>query len=542
MRGFRRTLFLSHLCLVAFTVLLMLVVFRNLAVSHFKEQLRNRLITHAAHARDTMAPKITDDGFDLILLPADVSSLQKELRQYARDNQIRVVIVSSDLHILTDSGWGRGTDNDAYPALQNQSDYEKLALSERTELRAALLGETISVVHGSLRDDSSDMTLAMPIRSTRGDGEVIGCVLATAPIRLLTPTVQKILRSFLLFIIGIVGIVMLLSIGVAQRLAMPVRRLEEATRRLAGGDLSTRAPLQKRFLGRGDELDKLTQEFNAMAERIESTDRERRAFLADVSHELRTPLTAIKGSAETLRDGAWRNERMAPRFAATIVTQSDRLIRLVGDLLQLARLESAVEQKLNAQKTSANKPSETLLGDISSTRSKSQSSDSPTISTADSAPMVSHDERVNARELCERAASAVQPLFEDRGVNLRLSCDDFGLRGHEDWLEQLLINLLANAARYSEEGTTTTLRASQSIEYSIFAVADQGRGIAPEHLPHLGERFYRVEEGRQRSADESSGSGLGLAICRRIALAHGGTLAIESALGEGTTVTVKLPV
>ena len=127
-------------------------------------------------------------------------------------------------------------------------------------------------------------------------------------------------------------------------------------------------------------------------------------------------------------------------------------------------------------------------------------------------------------------------------MNLRLQCDDFGLRGHEDWLEQLLINLLANAARYSDEGTTTTLRATQNIEYSMFAVADQGRGIAPEHLPHLGERFYRVEEGRQRNAQESGGSGLGLAICRRIALAHGGTLTIDSELGQGTTVTVKLPV
>lgn len=528
MRGFRRTLFLSHLGMVALTVLLLLVVFRNFAVSYFAGQLRQRLVMNAAHARDTIAPKIIDDGSDLYLKRDDFKVWQQELRQYARDNQIRIVVITRDLQVLTDSGWDeeKNRASSTRPALP---DIEDLELSERVELRAALQGETISVVHGSWRNDSSNMTLAMPIRSIRGDGEVIASVLATAPIRLLTPAVWKIVRNFLLFIVGIVGLVMLLSIGVAQRLAMPVRRLEEATRRLAGGDLRARAPLQKRFLGRGDELDKLTTEFNAMAERIESTDRERRAFLADVSHELRTPLTAIKGSAETLRDGAWQNERMAPRFADTIVTQSDRLIRLVGDLLQLARLEAAVEQRLNEQKSEVQTNGKNAAQNDADTTSSTRALDASTT-------------LLNARALCERASGAVQPLFADKGVNLRLNCDDFGLRGHEDWLEQLIINLLANAARYSDEGTTTTLSATQNNEYSIFAVTDQGRGIAPEHLPHLGERFYRVEEGRQRNAQESGGSGLGLAICRRIALAHGGTLEIESTLGKGTTVTVKLPV
>lgn len=557
MRGFRRTLFLSHLGLVALTVLLMLVVFRNLAVSYFADQLRQRLLTHAAFARNTVAPKITDDGFSLVLKNEDLRTLQQELRSYARENQIRVVVIGGDFQTLSDSGWGK----DQYappspfgaPSSTRSLDetYDNLPWSERPEVRAALQGETSDTKRGSWRDVDFDMSVATPIRSTRGDGAVIACVLASAPIRLLSPTAWKIVRNFLLFIVGIVGIVIMLSIGVAQRLALPVRRLEDATRRLAAGDLKARAPLQKRFLGRGDELDKLTNEFNAMAEKIESTDRERRAFLADVSHELRTPLTAIKGSAETLRDGAWRNEKMAPRFAQTIVTQSDRLIRLVGDLLQLARIEAAVEQKINAQKAAETQSEDSAKVGIEPNASGANASDSrdengapisPASSTRLSNRRTARAELLHASSLCERAASAVQPLFHERGVNLRLECDDFNLRGHEDWLEQLLINLLANAARYSEESTTTVLSAKQTIEYSIFAVRDQGRGIAPEHLPHLGERFYRVEEGRERTQNESGGSGLGLAICRRIALAHGGTLEIDSALGEGTTVTVKLPV
>ena len=358
MRGFRRTLFLSHLGLVILTVLLMLVVFRNFAPTYFSGLMRERLMSHAAHARNTIGQKITDDGFDLYLTKPALAKIQRDLRQYANDNQIRILVASRDLRVLSDSGWDDSapTSESANRTSSTRSSVyvpsnDDLPLNERIEVRAALQGETYSFSRGSWRDNTLNMTLAMPIRTTRGDGEVIACVLVSAPIRLLTPDIRKFVRNFLLFIVGTVIIVTLLSIGVAQRLAMPVRRLEEATRRLAAGDLRARAPLQKRFLGKGDELDRLTQEFNAMAERIESTDRERRAFLADVSHELRTPLTAIKGSAETLRDGAWQNERMAPRFADTIVTQSDRLIRLVGDLLQLARLEAAVEQRLNEQKT-----------------------------------------------------------------------------------------------------------------------------------------------------------------------------------------------
>ena len=114
------------------------------------------------------------------------------------------------------------------------------------------------------------------------------------------------------------------------------------------------------------------------------------------------------------------------------------------------------------------------------------------------------------------------------------------MRGDEDLVEQLLINLLGNAARYSPKDSTTTLSATEDAGEIVLQVRDEGRGIAPEHLPKLGQRFYRVEEGRERNSSET-GSGLGLAICRRIALAHGGTLEIESELGKGTTVTVRLP-
>lgn len=526
MRGFRRTLFFSHLGLVVLTILLLLVTFRGLATRYFAEQLRDRLLSNAAWASRTIKPKITDDGFDIYLTQTDLRALQKTLRSYARENHIRLVVVSRDLQVLSDSGsprrkWNSSATDNAVSSTQStdatssdsttpdnatisdgEIDDPEVAWSARAEVVAAMQGETISVVKGSWRDTSSSMTLAMPIR-LHANGEVVGCVIASSSILVLTPILLGLARSFFLFVAAILLLVAALSFALAQRLASPVRRLETATRRLADGDLSSRVLMHRRFLGRGDELDRLTHEFNAMAEKLELVDLERRAFLADVSHELRTPLTAIKGSAETLRDGAWKSEKMAPRFAETIVTQSDRLIRLVGDLLKLAKLEAATTQN-----------------DDKSAR----------LST-----------RSPAHELCERAISAVRPLFEQRQIALELQCDnDILVRGDADLLEQLLINLLANAAHYSPTGSTTTLLAREENGNFVCEVRDEGRGIAAEHLPKLGQRFYRVEEGRQRDSSDV-GSGLGLAICRRIALAHGGTLGIESEIGVGTIVTVSLP-
>lgn len=504
MRGFRRTLFFSHLGLVALTVLLLLSMFRQLAVPYVSEQLRNRLLHNAAAASRLMQSRINDDGFYVNMTPGDLREVQDRLRQQAQANGIRLVIISRDLRVLADTSGAQSstrTGGETGNTATGDVNDSNISWSTRAEVKVAMQGETNWTVKGSWRDTSSSMTLAMPMR-LRGNGEIVGCVVTSSPIFVLTPTVFGLARTFFLFVAAIVALVVILSFALAQRLALPVRRLETATRRLAEGDLSSRVLMHRRFLGRGDELDKLTREFNAMAEKIEAIDLERRAFLADVSHELRTPLTAIKGSAETLRDGAWKSETMAPRFAETIVTQSDRLIRLVGDLLKLAKLEAATAQNENTQSR---------------------------LST-----------RTPATALCERAISAVRPLFDHRNVQLKLECDAETVRGDEDLLEQLLINLLANAARYSPQGSTTTLSAHEESSEIVLQVRDEGCGIAPEHLPKLGQRFYRVEEGRERNSSDT-GSGLGLAICRRIALAHGGTLDIESEVEKGTVVTVRLP-
>ena len=489
MHGFRRTLFLSHLGLVALALLLLAVSLRGLATRFFAEQLRDRLISRAAAVRNRVAPHLDGEGWNSDFADKTRKQLERDLRRTALGEGLRIRVVNREARAVFDTYAAPG--ESVSPRNEIVSPELGWSFGDRPEVIAALQGETNSRVRGTLRDGSSAMFLAMPIRR---EGEILGCVYATSPVLALTPQIVGYARTLAFVTLAVFALAALLSVALAQRLALPARRIEETSRRLAAGDLAARVAMHRRFLGRGDEMDALMIAINDMAVKLEETDATRRAFLADVSHELRTPLAAIKGSAETLRDGAWKNPDFAPKFSSTIVAQSDRLIRLVNDLLRLARLENSPEE--NAFQT------------------------------------------LPAREVLDRAANAVAPLFQEGKVILQVECDAEEIGGDADLLEQLLINLLANAARHSPPGSTTTLWARRTESATELGVRDEGKGIAPEHLPKLGERFYRVEGGRDR---ESGGSGLGLAICRRIALAHNGALNIESEIGKGTSVVVSIP-
>jgi two-component system phosphate regulon sensor histidine kinase PhoR len=217
-------------------------------------------------------------------------------------------------------------------------------------------------------------------------------------------------------------------------------------------------------------------------------------FIANVSHELRTPLTAIKGYTETIESEASAEQR---RYLAIVTRHTDRLIALVNDLLTITRLESGAP-KLELE------------------------------------PVDIAEAVQDAAKLLERAAQA-------KGLRIDiLSAPDAPLvRGDAFLLEQLVINLLDNAVKYTESGQVT-VRVSPEPDPKLvkLEVSDTGPGIAAEHLPRIFERFYVVDKNRSR---ELGGTGLGLAIVKHICLAHGGSVSVRSTVGQGTTFTVTLP-
>ena len=230
---------------------------------------------------------------------------------------------------------------------------------------------------------------------------------------------------------------------------------------------------------------------------LRAAERMRTDFVANASHELRTPLATIIGYAETLIDEGPVDRKMRNQFGATIQSEARRMLRIVEDLMSLSRIEA------DRYRT----PEEEIdLGEVARIA-------------------VEH-----AATLAERRGCKVDCSI---GPNLPLIMGDFGQ------LLQLADNLIGNAIRYgcSEKKCAAMVSVRAEEQQVILTVSDQGEGIAPEHLPRLTERFYRVDSARSR---ESGGTGLGLAIVKHIVERHRGTLEIQSEPGKGTQVTVSL--
>jgi two-component system phosphate regulon sensor histidine kinase PhoR len=223
----------------------------------------------------------------------------------------------------------------------------------------------------------------------------------------------------------------------------------------------------------------------------------RKEFIANISHEIKTPVTSIKACVETLRDEGMTDPSAINRFLQILANQTDRLNRIVDDLLTLSRVEW-LEEKRQIQL-----------------------------------------QEVNLHDLLHAVIEESRERSSARGVELVLQCDpDFSASVDPQLLEQAVENLLNNAIKYSNEGGTVTIQASRSDTEIIIQVIDHGCGIAREHLSRIFERFYRVDKDRSR---QSGGTALGLAIVKHIAKAHGGSVRADSLPGKGSTFTLHLP-
>jgi heavy metal sensor kinase len=281
-----------------------------------------------------------------------------------------------------------------------------------------------------------------------------------------------------------------LAYGLARKALAPVDQLRRATDAVTADRLDRRLSVSNPH----DELGRLAQTINALFARLERSFAEVRRFTADASHELRTPLTVLRTEVEVAQ-GKTLSPAEYQHLLGNVLEELARMTRLTDQLLTLSRRDAGVEQFTPAP--------------------------------------------LNLHAVVSSVVEGLRPLAESREVSLRLDGETaVQVAGDEGRLRQVFINVLDNALKYTPQGGTVTVQIRRQASGGVVTVADTGIGIAPEHLPHIFDRFYRVDKARTRA---EGGTGLGLSIAQSIVQAHGGRIELASEPGVGTTCTVALP-
>lgn len=233
-------------------------------------------------------------------------------------------------------------------------------------------------------------------------------------------------------------------------------------------------------------------------------DEDRKQFVSNVSHELRTPLTSVRSYIEALSDGAWKDPEIAPKFLKVTQEETDRMIRMINDLLTLSRMDSGT-QKLNLELVNLNELFNYVLNRF--------------------------DMIIDSNEQNDRSDKhyTIKREFTQRDLWVEIDTDRF---------TQVLDNIMNNAIKYSPDGGVVTYRLIETHNNVIMSIADQGLGIPRADIPHVFDRFYRVDKARSRA---QGGTGLGLAISKEVVQSLGGKIWVESREGHGSTFYISLP-
>lgn len=366
-------------------------------------------------------------------------------------------------------------------------------LGAKLELEAisqVLNGKIISFRGKVQQFEEPVLLVAVPIRMGE---DVVGAVFVYNTISGITGIIQK-LRQLLFFIgLTVIAIAVLISYQFSRSISNPIQKLGAAAIAMSEGDYDVRMDVQ-----REDEIGQLASNFNILGKKLGDHQRLQREFVANVSHELKTPLTSIRGFVKALRDGVYDEDDSPEEYCNIIMDEVDRMNRLVAELLDLSQIESGIIQF----------------------------------------KMMAFD----LHELTQRTVNSLTPILAKGNYRVELEFPDHAelgqVWGDPDRIGQVLINLIRNAIKHSDPGSTLWIRATRLEEAVRVDVEDEGCGIPAEELEHIWHRFHKVDKARTRCNEE--GTGLGLAIVREIIERHGGGVDVESEVGVGSTFSFTL--
>lgn len=359
-----------------------------------------------------------------------------------------------------------------------------------------LLGGENVVFSGKIRGINEEMFLvAVPLKK---DKQIIGSVVIFSPLESMKHHVNNIWGIALIGTLIGIFLATVLSMLVSRKMIRPLEKMEETARHIAEGEFGRQIEVTS-----DDEVGRLARSFNRMSsqlsekiEAIEKIDHLRQELLSDVSHELRTPLTVIQGFSEAVLDGLVKSKEQEQLYLNNIIDESQRLRRLVDELLDLKGME--------ATKT------------------------------------FDEMEYVILNKLVQITVERLRHMANSKDINLTLIVPEQTIIvwGNIDRLKQVLTNLLDNAIKHSEVGGEVGVALGMKNNHAFIAVKNAGPGIPREELENIWERFYKVDKSRSR---RGTGTGLGLSIVKKIIEMHDGKVSVESEPGDGAVFTIYLP-
>jgi signal transduction histidine kinase len=534
-RSLRGKLISSHLIVIFMTMAVVTVLLLTLGRSYFHRALEQSLVTQAHLIAEALIPGATVSSLEETISPAynavqqqRIGNLEVQVENKAssatadhaasldESNLAYLNAFSVELSTSFDTRL-RVLDNLGNVLVDSAGLDEGKNLGDLGPIASALAG--IQESHTLEIEGEDWLFVAVPVWM---DDSIAGVIHLGQPLRDVAAVLADLRLQLLLVLVIAVPLSATIGLILARNIARPVQSLTVATGKLSQGDFDY--PLDT---SSQDELGQLSRTFDSMRDQLQAIEKMRTQFVSDVSHELRTPLTAVKGLAETLRAGAVDDPAVRDRFLASVESETDRLIRLVNDLLILSRADS---QALKLRRT-----------------------------------------HVKVESLVSETLERLTLQAETRDLTLCYEFQETPIHAFADpdRVEQILLILLDNAMKHSPKGGMVWVEGSvirvktpskqipasfgDSIpmelpegDWAVISITDSGEGIPEENLPHVFDRFYRADVSRAR---DRGGSGLGLSIAKVIVEIHGGHIWLESPSRSpkveggkpGTTASFALP-
>lgn len=460
-KSIKTRLIYSFVCIVLISVTILEVILISLVRRYYYDNLEEILTNQIKVSADFYVRYFSSSSLD--------DNIIDNIDVFWRQTGAQVQIINSSGELIMDSI--------GYMPEDNRIDVN--------DVKKALDGEKGRWIGSVPYDDTKVMAVAYPLMS---DDDVIGVIRFISSLREVNKEIKNISLIFISIGIIVVMLAVMVSIFVADSIIVPLRNITHVASKMAAGNFNIRS--RKHY---DDEIGKLSDTLNYMAEEIVKKDSLKNEFISSVSHELRTPLTSIKGWAATLNGGDLDDKELLKDGLAIIEKESDRLTAMVEELLDFSRFTSG-KMTLKIQ-----------------------------------------DRNIN--DVIEYVKNHMSPLAYRNNLNFYV---EYGedlptISIDEDRIKQVFINILDNAFKFTPQGNDVMIKTWYEDGYVNIAIVDTGCGIDEDDLPKVKEKFFKGKNSKSQH-------GIGLSICDEIVTLHGGILDIDSKLGCGTTVTVRLPV